>query len=180
MNPYLYVDFRRCTACFACETACENTHGSPSRLHVAFAQGLPTPLMCRQCENSPCAAVCPEQALAWKEGDGVVFLKDRCTRCGWCAIACPFGVLTVTPFRPKGLVKCDLCHSRRKEGKRPACVLTCPTFAIRDDPVEVLQRRRQHQPVPTVSKTAETRAGTRGYGTDIVEVPPPHFQRKRK
>ncbi|ROQ90712.1 4Fe-4S dicluster domain-containing protein [Desulfosoma caldarium] len=159
MNPYLYVDFQRCTACFACESACEIAHGSPSRIHLAFAQGLPTPLMCRQCENSPCAAVCPEQALAWKEGDGVVFFEDRCTRCGWCAVACPFGVLTVTPFGSEGLLKCDLCRSRREEGKRPACVLTCPTSAISDEPSKVLQRRRRRQPLATTLKTSKAHSG---------------------
>lgn len=161
MNPYLYVDFRRCTGCFACETACENVHGSASRVFLAFARGLPTPLMCRHCENSPCAAVCPEQALVRHESDGVVALKNRCTRCGWCAVACPFGVLTVTPFGLEGILKCDLCHSRRKDGKRPACVLTCPTSAITDDPPSALKQRRQSQTLPIVANTDATGTGPR-------------------
>ncbi|WP_448384235.1 4Fe-4S dicluster domain-containing protein [Desulfosoma sp.] len=150
MNAFLYVDFLRCTACFACETACRTAHGSGSRIHLAFADGLPVPLLCRQCENSPCAAVCPEQALAWDTTHGVVLLAERCTRCGLCAMACPFGVLSVHPLECPNVVKCDLCRDRRAEGKRPACVLTCPTEAITDEVQRPLRRRRLTGMVPSV------------------------------
>lgn len=142
MSAFLHVDFRRCTACFACETACRTAHGGASRVHLTFADGLPVPLMCRHCENSPCAAVCPEQALAWNETDGVLVRAERCTGCGLCAVACPFGVLSVDPLGQPSVVKCDLCRARRAEGKRPACVLTCPTDAITDEPQRPLRRRR--------------------------------------
>jgi len=151
MNAFLHVDFRRCTGCFACETACRMAHGSGARIHLAFADGLPVPLMCRQCENSPCAAVCPEQALAWDKTHGVVLLAERCTRCGLCAMACPFGVLSVDPFQWPNVVKCDLCRARCAEGKRPACVLTCPTEAITDEPQRPLKRRRLAGMVPSVA-----------------------------
>ncbi|MEJ5349247.1 MAG: 4Fe-4S dicluster domain-containing protein [Desulfosoma sp.] len=161
MNAFLYVDFRRCTACFACEAACEAAHGTPSRLHLAFAEGLPAPLMCRHCQNSPCVVVCPEQALQWNESNGVVFLEDRCTRCGWCAVACPFGVLTVNPFEASGLLKCDLCSNRRRQGKQPACVLTCPTGAIRDDPDVALKQRRVSQNLATIMEPRTLSFGTK-------------------
>ncbi|MEJ5365170.1 MAG: 4Fe-4S dicluster domain-containing protein [Desulfosoma sp.] len=151
MNAFLHVDFRRCTGCFACEAACRTAHGGACRVHLAFADGLPVPLMCRQCENSPCAAVCPEEALVWDKTHGVVLLVERCTRCGLCAVACPFGVLSVDPFGRPNVVKCDLCLGRRAEGKRPACVLTCPTEAITDEPDRPLKRRRLAGSVPPIA-----------------------------
>lgn len=154
MSVFLHVDFRRCTACFACETACRAAHGSDSRIQLTFVDGLPVPLMCRHCEHSPCAAVCPEHALVWDPNHGVVLLADRCTRCGLCAVACPFGVLSVNPVGQPGVVKCDLCRARREEGKRPACVLTCPTEAITDELEHPLRRRRLTTPVfPIAEKT---------------------------
>lgn len=151
MNAFLHVDFQRCTACFACETACETTHGGASRIYLAFVNDLPVPVMCRQCENSPCVIACPEKALVWREADGVVFLADRCTRCGFCAMACPFGVLTVNPLGSPSVAKCDLCRDRRGEGKRPACVLTCPTEALTDRVTVPLRRRRLKQTLPPES-----------------------------
>ncbi len=124
----LWVDFQRCIACRACELACEAVHDGGSRIHVILLPGVSVPLTCRQCERSPCALVCPEDALLQTEQQGVVFVPDRCTRCGLCVPACPFGVLEGKFPEKVELVKCDLCQSHGPE--RPACVITCPTGVL--------------------------------------------------
>lgn len=54
----------------------------------------------------------------------VVVDEERCTGCGFCAAACPWGVITLDPVTGKAL-KCDLC------GGDPACVKECPENALR-------------------------------------------------
>lgn len=78
--------------------------------------------VCRQCPDPECAKVCPQEALAVR--DGIVFLDGSlCTGCGLCAAACPYGAVQVR----ERAAKCNMCTGR--PGK-PPCVRTCPTGAL--------------------------------------------------
>ena len=50
------------------------------------------PKLCNHCENPPCVQVCPVGAT-YHSPDGVVMV-DRawCIGCGYCIMACPYGV----------------------------------------------------------------------------------------
>lgn len=113
------------------------------------------PKLCNQCDKPPCVQVCPVGAT-YQAADGVV-LVDRtwCIGCGYCIMACPYGMRF---FHPQFHVaeKCNFCYHRINKGMRPACVLACPAGARRignikdpDDPVAkviMTQRVTIHKP----------------------------------
>jgi len=128
MPKVLYADPKKCIACRACEVACEREHHGTSNVRVTRLEGSgASPVSCRHCLNSPCAAVCPHQALALSPIGIMVLDRERCTNCGLCVFACPFGAIDRTPG---GIVKCDLCMHRLAKGNKPACATTCPMGAI--------------------------------------------------
>ncbi|ELR63867.1 Electron transport protein HydN [Photobacterium marinum] len=111
------------------------------RLTLVKNAEVTTPIMCRQCDDAPCAKVCPNNAIVLEDGH-VKVIQSRCIGCKTCAIACPYGAMNIVTkmveddkgsalfkrYVPKSLaLKCDLC-SHREQG--PACVQVCPTSAI--------------------------------------------------
>ena len=73
--------------------------------------------------------VCPTGALDRADpADAVAVAQTRCVGCDWCALACPYGVIQVARH---GVVKCDECLQRAARGEDPACVVACPTGALR-------------------------------------------------
>ncbi len=107
------------------------------------------PKLCNQCEKPPCAQVCPVGATYQTE-DGVV-LVDRtwCIGCGYCIMACPYGVRFFHPVYHVA-EKCTFCYHRIKKGLKTACVGACP-FGARmignikdpDDPVTKIIRTQR-------------------------------------
>ncbi len=106
-----------------------------------IAKAFFVPKLCNQCDKPPCVQVCPVGAT-YKTPDGVVLIdRTWCIGCGYCIMACPYGVRF---FHPKYQVteKCNWCYHRITRGMNPACVDACP-FGARsignildlDDPV---------------------------------------------
>lgn len=83
------------------------------------------PKLCNQCDNPPCVQVCPVGAT-YQTLDGVV-LVDRtwCIGCGYCIMACPYGVRFFHPVY-KTAEKCNFCYHRITKGMKTACVQACP------------------------------------------------------
>ena len=75
-------------------------------------------------------------------GDGVVLVdRNWCIGCGYCIMACPYGVRFFHPVH-KVAEKCNFCYHRITKGMNPACVESCAFEARRianlrdpDDPV---------------------------------------------
>ncbi|WP_442862137.1 4Fe-4S dicluster domain-containing protein [Campylobacter sp. 7477a] len=106
------------------------------------------PTQCRQCDDGPCANVCPTGALRFND-DCIELHEEICIGCKLCTIACPYGAITSNAelmpsvnyaVKPKYYlevesqagakniaIKCDMCYGR--EGG-PACVEVCPTSAL--------------------------------------------------
>jgi len=154
-NAIIYVQPDLCMGCHSCELACAVAHGDGhdilsavaahlplhARNHVVSVDGATLPMQCRQCEDAPCAAVCPTGAC--KQADGMVQIDEQhCIGCKLCVMVCPFGVIEVTSevvrnyasLTNRGVAKkCDVCVDWRAStgSTDPACVQACPTKAIK-------------------------------------------------
>lgn len=144
MKGMIVVTPERCMGCSGCEVACAIEHSQSKRLvdaiherpapcsRVMVEQGrtFAVPLQCRQCEDAPCVAVCPTQALFRHDTDSPVVLdKDLCIGCKNCVLACPFGVIRMDE-RSHAIIKCDQCFERLQRHELPACVEACPIGAL--------------------------------------------------
>lgn len=109
------------------------------------------PAFCMQCQNAPCANVCPVGAT-FHAPDGVVLIDQmRCIGCRLCMAACPYDrrffnwsepvqpdwvkkvpyeVRTQVPAIRGTVMKCDFCTERAAAGGLPFCVDGCPNGAI--------------------------------------------------
>lgn len=135
MNRFIMADSEKCIGCRTCEVACMVSHQNDatpgavtSRIRVVKGDTFTTAVGCHQCEDSPCANVCPTQAIHRTAGAWLVE-QARCIGCKSCIVACPFGAMQVRLVEDRvQALKCDLCVHR--EGG-PACVEACPTHALR-------------------------------------------------
>lgn len=132
VKPQLVVNPDRCTGCRACETACSFAHyeefnpqKSAVRVSIFTEQCFFLPVVCLQCSDAACVAVCPSGAMHADEIDGgyvVLVDRERCVGCHMCVLACPFGC--VEDDGANSVRKCDLCDGD------PACVHACATKAL--------------------------------------------------
>ena len=128
----LVIDHESCWGCKTCEVACKQENGSSGGAHLIFvSEDGPRRVensldfafqvnLCRHCDDPPCVAACPEEAIA-KRGDGIVVMDyDACTGCESCIEACTYDAIAMDP--EKGVAqKCNLCHHRVDQGLVPAC-----------------------------------------------------------
>ncbi len=135
MNRFILTDPEKCIGCRTCQVACMMSHQSSatpeeftSRIRVVKGGTFTTAVGCHQCEDAPCANVCPTGAIHRAAGAWLVE-QARCIGCKSCMVACPFGAMQVRVVGDRvQALKCDLCMHR--EGG-PACVEACPTHALR-------------------------------------------------
>ena len=114
------------------------------RLDVIKLTSGVMPNQCRQCDDAPCAKVCPSTAL--RNMGGYVEVYERlCIGCSLCTVACPYGAIELVSeeVASNGLakneydvcgdgymsvaVKCDICDGRAAGS---ACVEACPKGAL--------------------------------------------------
>jgi len=127
----------------------------PSEIAKAFF----VPKLCNQCENPPCVQVCPVGAT-YQTRDGVV-LVDRtwCIGCGYCIMACPYGVRFFHPVY-KTAEKCTFCYHRITKGMKTACVQACP-FGARN----IGNLKDPNDPVTKIITTQRVGVLKQEYGT---------------
>lgn len=131
MEKVLTINFEKCTGCRQCELVCSVSHegvSNPSRSRISIvkweSEGLYIPMLCQQCEDAPCMAVCPVNAIYRDKSLNYVKIDyDVCIGCRACMAACPFGAMNFDVIDKK-VFKCDLC-----EGE-PNCVRFCEVEAI--------------------------------------------------
>jgi Fe-S-cluster-containing dehydrogenase component len=90
-----------------------------------IAKGFFVPKLCNQCKKPACVQVCPVGAT-YQTLDGVVLVDRKwCIGCGYCIMACPYGMRFFHPVH-KVAEKCTFCYHRIKKGMKTACVQNCP------------------------------------------------------
>lgn len=168
MNRFVIAEPDKCIGCRTCEIACAVAHQSEPeemcaesfqpRLKVVRSGKVTMPILCRQCDDAPCAKACPANAIFFID-DTVQIQTELCLGCKTCVAACPYDAMnivqkpadpmpgTFVSHRMKAIAqKCDLCIGR-PEG--PACVSVCPTKALNliDRNVNAsAARKRQEKP----------------------------------
>ena len=106
--------------------------------------------VCKHCEHAGCLDACPTGSIVRTEFGGVFIQPDVCNGCGYCIVACPFGVVDRRPGDGRAF-KCTFCYDRQKAGLKPACATACPTESIQFGEIDELHARG-------VNRVAELRA----------------------
>lgn len=145
MATTFLFDSSYCTGCKTCQAACKDKNQLPvgvlwRRVYEITGNGnwqenegtwtsdvyaYNISMACNHCEYPKCAGVCPTQAYTILP-DGIVLLDtQRCTGCGYCAWACPYGA---PQFNEQAgvMTKCNFCVDDLDAGQAPACVSACP------------------------------------------------------
>lgn len=152
MGHFVFANPKLCIGCDTCLAACAEAHMAAGlqlqpRLAILRSANVSTPMTCHQCDNAPCVAVCPVNALTIDD-NGVALDESMCNGCELCIPACPFGVMTLsdgvdhdsmgwsvasdaTSELPEKLTvkvaaKCD-CNIAKSGAE---CVRACPTNAL--------------------------------------------------
>ncbi|MBT3247181.1 MAG: polysulfide reductase NrfD [Actinobacteria bacterium] len=142
------LDSGTCIGCHACTVACKSEHDVPLGVNRTWLKYVETGsfpdtdrsfsvMRCNHCQDAPCMDICPTSAL-YRADNGVVDFNDaNCIGCKGCMNACPYDAIYINPATSTAH-KCNFCNHRVTEGLEPACVIVCPTQAIRvgdlDDP----------------------------------------------
>ena len=128
--------------------------GASTWRHVKFVEHNPEPGLggnaadlsswvfssdvCKHCEVAGCLEACPTGAIVRTEFGGVYVQADVCNGCGYCVVACPFGVVQKNEEDGRAF-KCTFCYDRQKAGLEPACAKACPTASIKFGEIESLR-----------------------------------------
>ncbi|MBS7647202.1 MAG: 4Fe-4S dicluster domain-containing protein [Candidatus Bathyarchaeia archaeon] len=132
-RKFVSVDPDKCVGCQVCEYICawnkeKAFNPLKSRIRVVRLNPLVNvSITCRLCEDPPCVAACPRDALTQSEENGTILVdEDKCNGCGWCIEACDYGAIMLHPEK-KVVFVCDLCKDK-PDG--PQCVKWCPEEAL--------------------------------------------------
>ncbi|MCJ7613778.1 thiamine pyrophosphate-dependent enzyme [Candidatus Bathyarchaeota archaeon] len=130
VNQFVYCNPKKCNGCVVCEYACsmekeETFNPVKSRIRAVRLDTISNVAMtCRTCNDAPCVAACPNDALTQSTENKTIVVDERkCKGCGWCIQACEYGAITLHPSTKKAIV-CDMCNGE------PVCVQWCPESAL--------------------------------------------------
>jgi len=120
----LLIDLDICSNCRECAAICSYIQHPSNNGVMSLLEFAHFALVCRRCEDSPCVAACPWEALEFQPRNALKRYMMRCTSCKSCSRACPFGVIYPETI-PFITARCDYCLGRLKENESPACLGMC-------------------------------------------------------
>jgi anaerobic dimethyl sulfoxide reductase subunit B (iron-sulfur subunit) len=154
MQMGFYFDQSRCTGCFTCNVACKDWHDvaaePASWLKVTSIEKGKFPdvsltflvIHCYHCAEPLCVSACPVAVILKRDEDGIVAVnRDECLggeNCSLCQQTCPYDGPQFGKEKNPKMQKCDFCHERLSEGKKPICVEACPMRALDAGPIDEL------------------------------------------
>jgi len=151
MQKMLIIDHEKCTGCRLCELVCSVYHDgvsnrTRSRIHIIkfHNQGIFFPMVCQQCQDAACMAICPKDAIYRDEELGRVMINyDLCIGCKMCVAACPFGGMGIN--KDGTVIKCDLCDGD------PQCVRFCDMKAVDYVEASTVNLRKKREAVENLA-----------------------------
>ena len=197
-----HVNIKNCIGCKACEIACKQEFNLPignRRRRVVSqegeANGLPVvrwvSMSCNHCNNPACVTACPVARLYKDTTTGLVLIKPStavdpvngvdCTGCKRCIAACPYGAMQWDPVEEVS-DKCTGCNHRLNnmdlapEQRKPACVLTCSSFALNFDDMAQIDAGSGTGIYGTASKTTSPPPGMNDIADPMVTNPNIRFK----
>lgn len=157
MAKAMLMDTNLCLYCNACTVECKRNNNVPVGKGVAWTemnefelgsfpdvQAVYIKHACNHCTDAACEKACPVGAISKPDGIHVVVNQELCIQCGYCRMACPFGVPhSGEPAGPSQ--KCSFCYGTREENQPTACAAACPfggiTFGEHDELIEEGSKR---------------------------------------
>lgn len=112
------IDSQLCVGCQSCMFACSRRQGdgglTNSCIGVRSKGGISNGfivVVCRSCQDPPCARACPYGALQITAGHGVRLNADKCIGCGRCRSACIIGAVfwNQEQKKPQICIQCGIC-----------------------------------------------------------------------
>ena len=131
---FIAADSEICSGCRTCEAVCSLSHEGVVSPGLSRIQVITWPFEgyrsevypCLQCEDAPCLAACPVDAISVDETTAALVIDgEACTGCRACMEACPQKPSRIRCQPDKNIcIKCDLC------GGEPLCVKYCMEGAL--------------------------------------------------
>lgn len=150
----MVIDLQKCVGCHTCAVACKSENNVPLGYWRSWVKGIQKgsypsvknhylPRLCNNCDNAPCAKICPVKATE-RRPDGIVTIYyGKCIGCGLCVASCPYDARFINPVRHTA-DKCTFCQQRVDKELFPACVTSCigraRTFGDLNDPESVVSK----------------------------------------
>lgn len=126
----LLIDLETCSKCDECGMLCSYIQHPGNNGITSLREFAHFAVICRRCDDEPCVASCPWEALE-KQPDRVLKrYMMRCTSCKSCSRGCPFGVIYPETI-PFIVSKCDFCLGRIRQDEAPICLQSCTHGGIK-------------------------------------------------
>ncbi len=191
----ILIDTSLCTACRGCQVACKQwnqlaavkteqrgTYQNPPdftpetykvvRFSEGKANGKPYWYffsdMCRHCVDAPCQAGASGDEITVDKATGAVLYDPANSEkmdFETALSVCPYNIPRQDP-KTKKVTKCTMCLDRVQGGRKPACVLSCPTECIIfGDRAEILDMAKKR-----VAELKKTHPKAQAIDADSVRV----------
>ena len=112
----MVIDLHKCVGCGGCDLACKSENNVPVGFHwsnhiLETTGSFPNtrfryvPTLCNHCDDAPCVAHCPTNAMYKDENGLTLHDTGKCIGCRACQLACPYDCIyfnDVVPHRAPG------------------------------------------------------------------------------